>query len=46
MFFDLLFVHNHLVDFLNEDYLEFKQNIHDCYPIIYDTKALSMLIQQ
>lgn len=46
MYFDLLFIQNHLIDFLNDDYLEFKQNIHDCYPIIYDTKIVTTLIQQ
>jgi poly(A)-specific ribonuclease len=44
MFFDLLFlVHNLERPLLDDDYFEFKNILHkDLFPIIFDTKLLSM----
>lgn len=42
IYFDIMFIYDKLINDLPEDFYEFKTEIHKLFPIIYDTKAISM----
>lgn len=46
IYFDIMFIYDKLINDLPEDFYEFKEEVHKLFPIIYDTKAISMKLRK
>ena len=46
IYMDLMFIYDKLIDDLPEDFYEYKQSIHKCFPIIYDTKTIATALKK